>query len=215
MKMLTAACMVLAMAGAALAQSLEYLGDTTHGDRFNRPTSLSSLSTFATNVAFEAVEIEVTQTGRYTVLSDQTNFGLRWDGYLLIYEGVFDPSRPLDGLIALNDDYFGSLLPGTGIGYSGIEGLTLTEGVSYFIVHTGYNNDDAGPYQARISGVGGVRLFTCFADMNGDSQLTIFDFLEFQNLFDAGDDRADCTDDGVLDIFDFLCFQNGFDIGCE
>lgn len=203
------------VAGAASAQTLEYLGDTTGLERFNRPSSLTSLSSFATDVAYEPIEVEVTETGLYTILSDQTNFGSRWDGYLLVYEGAFDPASPLDGLIALNDDYFGSLLPGTGVGYSGLEDITLTAGVSYFIVHTGYDNGDEGPYQMQAFGVGEVRLFTCFADMNGDSQLNIFDFLEFQNLFDAGDMQADCDEDGDLTLFDFLCFQNAFDLGCE
>ncbi|OAB62992.1 hypothetical protein AY599_15075 [Leptolyngbya valderiana BDU 20041] len=211
----TAACLLVALAGAANAQELVYQGDTTGAERFNRPSSLSSLSSFATDVAYEAVQIEVTETGSYTILSDQTNFGLLWDGYLLVYETAFDPASPLDNLIDLNDDYFGSMLPGIGVGYSGIEGITLAEGVAYFIVHTGFSNDDQGPYEAQVSGPGAVRIFTCYADLNGDSQLDIFDFLEFQNLFDAGDDQADCNDDGVLDIFDFLCFQNAFDAGCE
>src|SRR5690606_24601234 len=32
---------------------------------------------------------------------------------------------------------------------------------------------------------------TCAADVNGDGVLDFFDFLEFQNLFAAGDPRAD------------------------
>jgi len=55
----------------------------------------------------------------------------------------------------------------------------------------------------------------CYADLDGDGELTIFDFLEFQNLFDAGDAAADCDEDGDLTIFDFLCYQNAFDAGCE
>ncbi|MFI4917085.1 MAG: GC-type dockerin domain-anchored protein [Phycisphaerales bacterium JB060] len=55
----------------------------------------------------------------------------------------------------------------------------------------------------------------CRADLDGDGQLTIFDFLEFQNLFDAGDPIADFDGDGSLTIFDFLAFQNEFDQGCE
>ncbi|MFI4916350.1 MAG: GC-type dockerin domain-anchored protein [Phycisphaerales bacterium JB060] len=215
MKLAMIACLSLGVAAHAHAQELEYLGDTTDGDRFNRPSSLTSLSSFATDVAFEAIEIEVTQTGLYTILSDQENFGFEWDGYLLVYETSFDPANPLDNLLDLNDDYFGSMLPGTGVGYSGLENITLTEGVSYFIVTTGFANDDAGPYQTQAFGVGGVRIFTCYADINGDSQLNIFDFLAYQNLFDAGDDRADCDEDGTLDLFDFLCFQNAFDVGCE
>jgi hypothetical protein len=54
----------------------------------------------------------------------------------------------------------------------------------------------------------------CFADFDGDGSLTIFDFLGFQNAFDAGDLAADCDEDGGLTLFDFLCFQNAFDAGC-
>ncbi len=55
----------------------------------------------------------------------------------------------------------------------------------------------------------------CRADFDEDGQLTIFDFLAFQNAFDAGDLRADFDGDGQLTIFDFLAFQNEFDAGCE
>ena len=55
----------------------------------------------------------------------------------------------------------------------------------------------------------------CFADFDGDGSLTLFDFLEYQNAFGAGDLRADCDGDGALTLFDFLCFQNAFALGCE
>ena len=55
----------------------------------------------------------------------------------------------------------------------------------------------------------------CAADLDEDGVLTIFDFLAFQTLFDAGDLRADFDGDGVLSIFDFLVFQNAFDAGCD
>ena len=55
---------------------------------------------------------------------------------------------------------------------------------------------------------------SCRADLDGDGELTIFDFLAFQNLFDAGSSRADFDGDGELTIFDFLAFQNAFDAGC-
>ena len=54
----------------------------------------------------------------------------------------------------------------------------------------------------------------CRADLDGDGLLTIFDFLEFQNLFAAGDLAADFDGDGSLTIFDFLAFQNEFAAGC-
>ena len=67
-------------------------------------------------------------------------------------------------------------------------------------------------------GQDGIYLATinrCRPDIDGDGELTIFDFLGFQNLFDAGDPAADFDDDGELTIFDFLAFQNAFDAGCE
>ncbi|MFI4881277.1 MAG: GC-type dockerin domain-anchored protein, partial [Phycisphaerales bacterium JB064] len=54
----------------------------------------------------------------------------------------------------------------------------------------------------------------CPADLDGDGELTLFDFLAFQNLFNAGDPLADFDGDGDLTLFDFLAFQNAFDAGC-
>ncbi len=54
----------------------------------------------------------------------------------------------------------------------------------------------------------------CRADFDGDAALTIFDFLAFQNAFDARDPIADFDFDGEFTIFDFLIFQNEFDAGC-
>ncbi len=54
----------------------------------------------------------------------------------------------------------------------------------------------------------------CPADLDGDGVLTVFDFLEFQNLFSTGELAADFDGDGALSLFDFLAFQNEFDAGC-
>jgi hypothetical protein len=55
----------------------------------------------------------------------------------------------------------------------------------------------------------------CYADLDGSGDLTLFDFLEFVNLFNAADDGADCDGSGARDLFDFLCFVNAFNAGCE
>lgn len=54
----------------------------------------------------------------------------------------------------------------------------------------------------------------CYADLNDDGVLDLFDFLEFTNLFNAEDSLADCDQDGAFDLFDFLCFNNEFNAGC-
>ncbi|MEQ8317614.1 MAG: GC-type dockerin domain-anchored protein [Phycisphaerales bacterium] len=58
-------------------------------------------------------------------------------------------------------------------------------------------------------------LLSCPADLDGDGEATVFDFLEFQNLFDASDPRADVFFDGRLDLFDFLEFFNQFEHACR
>ncbi|UYV13537.1 MAG: FG-GAP repeat protein [Phycisphaera sp.] len=55
----------------------------------------------------------------------------------------------------------------------------------------------------------------CAPDLDADGALTIFDFLTFLNLFQAGDPIADFDGDGELTIFDFLAFQTAFDAGCS
>ncbi len=54
----------------------------------------------------------------------------------------------------------------------------------------------------------------CRVDLDGDGELTFFDFLAFQNLFAAGDPIADFDGDGSFTFFDFLAFQNEFAAGC-
>ncbi len=60
----------------------------------------------------------------------------------------------------------------------------------------------------------GVRAILCVSDLDGDGQTTLFDTLEFMNLFEIGDARADINGDGALDIFDLLAFLNAFESGC-
>jgi hypothetical protein len=55
----------------------------------------------------------------------------------------------------------------------------------------------------------------CRVDLDGDGELTVFDFLAFFNAFDDGDPVADFDGDGAFTVFDFLAFQNEFDAGCD
>jgi hypothetical protein len=55
---------------------------------------------------------------------------------------------------------------------------------------------------------------SCYADLNGDAAIDLFDFLAFTNLFNAQDPDADCDQSGAFDLFDFLCYTNAFNEGC-
>jgi hypothetical protein len=73
----------------------------------------------------------------------------------------------------------------------------------------------AAHYEALVAGEGGGTV--CYADINGDGVLDLFDFLTFVNRFNAGNASADCIPSACepsLDLFDFLCFVNQFNAGC-
>ncbi len=72
-----------------------------------------------------------------------------------------------------------------------------------------------GPLPDMAAAVDRLIGLLCPVDMDGDGELTVFDFLAFQTAFDAGEGVADFDRDGRLTIFDFLAFQSGFEAGCE
>lgn len=74
---------------------------------------------------------------------------------------------------------------------------------------------------SNASGYDNVTFCECacnYDTLTGVGVCDIFDFLGFQNRFDAADacacNRDTSTGVDVCDIFDFLDFQNGYDAGC-
>lgn len=54
----------------------------------------------------------------------------------------------------------------------------------------------------------------CPADFNGDCQLDLLDWIHFGRLWRQQDPKADFDGDGEFTVFDYLAFQNAFDAGC-
>jgi len=78
---------------------------------------------------------------------------------------------------------------------------------------------DAVKQTSKFGGIfRGLAFYTasedCYADCDGDGELSFFDFLCYTNAFNAGDDYADCDGDNELTFFDFLCYTNAFNAGC-
>jgi|GEM_PF-2386318 len=119
----------------------------------------------------------------------------RWDGQWSAIEGPITGTSSLPWIIPSVHTLSSGTLGGNGLLVGG-----------FF--------DEVAPL-VRAGSLAKLACETCYPDFDGDGSLTIFDFLAFQNAFDAGDTRADCDEDGSLNIFDFLCFQNAFDAGCE
>ena len=65
-----------------------------------------------------------------------------------------------------------------------------------------------------VTADGVIRVVACPPDLDGSGGATIFDFLAFQNAWQAGQLDADFDGDGELTVFDFLAFQNAFELGC-
>ncbi|HZW10647.1 MAG TPA: FG-GAP-like repeat-containing protein, partial [Phycisphaerales bacterium] len=54
----------------------------------------------------------------------------------------------------------------------------------------------------------------CPVDLNGDGTVNTQDFIEFLNLWNAGDDTADWNGDGVINTQDFIQYLNDWNAGC-
>lgn len=79
----------------------------------------------------------------------------------------------------------------------------------YYCSLHGADNGDG-----TVSGMSGTITVVCAADMNQDGQLTLSDFVEFRNLYVAGDMRADFDRNGMLTLADFIGYRNAYTAGC-
>jgi hypothetical protein len=120
-------------------------------------------------------------------------FGLIWDeGGLLVVPLDYESGAELEGDATFLEHSFDS--------------LGLEEG-SY--TWTWDTADGAGDSFTVIVGPAG-----CDADVNGDGELDVLDFVAFQQLWQDGDPGADCDANGAFNVLDFVCFQQLFQAGC-
>jgi len=135
---------------AAIAQAgvLTYTDTTVGGPTWNRPLTMTSLSGVGTNVAYDVTHIRVNQSGSYSFFT-QSLVPAAWDNFLVLYANAFSATSPLANILALNDDFT--------VGSYGQAGftLTLTSGIDYYLVETGFSNTSAGSYSMVVTGLGG------------------------------------------------------------
>jgi hypothetical protein len=145
---LAAATALLLSASPLTAQT--FFGETTgDGPRWQRPQEGNPptlLTNVGNNVPYHVFEFSITASGSYSFLNTSLN-PTRWDNYLFLYSVGFDPSSPLANVLIGNDD-FGGQLGLAGFNYS------LNTGTSYFLVTTGFFNNDFGSFMQEIAGPG-------------------------------------------------------------
>jgi len=139
------AAMLLAFTSAVpAAASVEvFLGNTTGGPTFNRPTADSPpfISAVGTNVNYQAVTLTVSQSGSYTFDLSST-----FDNFLAFYIGSFNPASPLSNLLDADDD--------SGPLFNASLTASLLAGTSYIAVATAFNNGDSGAFTLTATGPG-------------------------------------------------------------
>ena len=128
----------------ALDSDFEYTGTLSDDDpTFVRPESSSDkitggLSVEARTVHYDAFSFAVAEQDYYAISSEQ-NF----DGYLVLYEGSFDPENPAENVVAFNDDFGTSFDPDNiPPGISGLI-LELMPDTTYVLVTTAYAGQTA------------------------------------------------------------------------
>jgi hypothetical protein len=139
-----AALALAAAAAVAPAQAaiFTFTGDTTGGPTFNRAfEDFSGLSGIGVANPYQVTEIAVTVSGDYTFLTTANLY----DPFTFLYTS-FNPADATANGVAGNDDLLGF----TTSGFS----ATLTAGVSYFFVSTGFAPEDFGAYSTTIGGPG-------------------------------------------------------------
>lgn len=175
--------------------------------------------------------------GRFAILQDDDIIAghlAQWDGTR--WAAIIDDDRRISQVLDVTvfDDGRGESLFVAGNRITDSSGIgVVRDGVLHPIQpgirDSGWDlfvfDDGSGP--ALLLG-GGFRSFSggpsylvrwqpgerCDLDLTGDCFADVYDFLELQNLFAAGDPAADIDGDGALTIFDFLAFQTAFEAGC-
>ena len=133
---------------AALADAgFTSYGSTEGGGIYNRPADLSTLSEVGTAVRYSVVGFYPNEGTYCTIYGTQE--GPDYDGHLALYQGAFDPASPLDNLVEVNDDFFAED-GGYEVGTSRIPSTPVTYVDNWYLVVSGYENDDIGTYSVNI-----------------------------------------------------------------
>jgi hypothetical protein len=138
-------------AGAVVINTLT---DSTNvdGGHFARPfEDFSGLDPVANNVWYKAYRIVIPFTPldhTYSFLVTAQTPG--FDTFAFLYSGGFDPFHPLDNGLIANDD--------ANVDSSKFIVELPTSLVDYYLVVTGYNNQDFGQFQLEIQSPAGVGI---------------------------------------------------------
>lgn len=132
-------------------------GDFGQGPTFQRPTEDLTAIAMGPPVEYSVTSLFVDKSGIYTIDAEFGVFDEPFDGMIFLYAGEFDPLRPLENVIAGEDD---GPQPGTAR-----MSVLLSKGVIYRAVTVAKEPPaDIFAFRNTISGPGEIRLSACWLD---------------------------------------------------
>ncbi len=131
---------------AAISQTTVTGSLTAASPVFNRPSSLTTLSSVGTAVYYSVLRLQVAAPGSITIdcVSTFLDGGVP-DSYGLLYSGPFNPASPLTNLVGINDD------KGTS-DYDFAITYSFPAAGTYFVVVTTYSNAITGGFTVTTTG---------------------------------------------------------------
>ncbi len=211
----------IALADAAVPQ-ITRSGNTTNGPTWRRPhadlNKRGYYSYMGRSTHYHALAPTVDTAGAYTIRSTQDG----WNGVLFLYVNAVVPptTSAVPNAVAGNDD------GPNGMGTSELT-AALTPGTPYYVVVTGFADDEFGAYTVSADGPGQITLLlpTCRGDTNCDGAINWrdIDFLlaamtseaEWVGLFTGdrtcGYSNCDANADTAVDWLDinpFIALMN-------
>jgi hypothetical protein len=148
---------------AAFAAPVDFSGALTASDpTYNRPLSLTTLSSVGTRVSYDLYSFYVNTAGVYSIeaLTFGGTAGLGADTFFSLYRGAFNPTTPLSNLVQIDDD--------SGAGALSLLTSTLQANTQYYLAFSAYSNNDYGSYTGRFNTVsGGGQVFLGALDVPG------------------------------------------------
>lgn len=182
-----------------------YSGITVGEPTWTRPqVDGSSLSTVT--VPFRATGIKVSTSGNFSFTAETHG---TFDNVEFLYNSSFNPSSPLTGFLrGVN-----------AVGFGGTESMTaipLTSNTLYYVVTTGANPGDAGPFVLTFSGPSSVTqvfLPPLPGDYNRNSRVDGADYVLWRDTLNSSVSffsAADGNGSGTIDNDDYNVWRANF-----
>jgi Dockerin type I domain len=197
--------LMVAALSAIQAHAQVYSNITMGGPTWTRPQADGS-SVSAVTVPYRAMALRVSTSGNFSFTAETHG---TFDNMEFLYNSSFNPSIPLTGFLrGVNAVGFG----GTEI----MSAITLTSNTLYYVVTTGFNSSDSGPYTLTFSGPSSVtQLFppSLSGDYNRDGTVNGADYVLWRRTLNTSVtffSAADGNGSGTIDSGDFDVWRANF-----